>query len=228
MQTAVVTTHQIAIALRLASLEGDVLALIAKSALSDEPGALGLIYQSSALREVESIAMSGEPLSPLSLRIIRDIRSRLKAADKDWLLDHLVWQRVTEDTLPEGVLIVCNRRDGELVDINTAWYYHDIDRWLETGNDEAKLPKNRFGFFIMPDEFPPFDSSDWLEFDGVNPPAGLVFAAIDSYDCGWVYQMAYYRDGRWHHPCTGQDTRAHMPFSHYIPVGRLPKMPRWV
>lgn len=38
--------------------------------------------------------------------------------------------------------------------------------------------------------------------------------------------MAYYRDGQWYHPCTQQDTRAHMPFTHYIPASRLPDL--WV
>lgn len=226
MQLSTILTPQIATALRLAALEGDLLTMIAKCALDDDPNALGAIHQSGVMREVEDIANSGVQLSLLSRSIIRDIRSRLKAADKDWQLDLLAWQRVSHSVLPEGVLIVCNERDGELVDINTAWYYREKERWLETGNDHVLLSKKRFGFFINPENMPPSDSSDWLVFDKLNPPAGLVLAAIESYDCGWVYQMAYYRDGQWYHPCTQQDTRAHMPFTHYIPASRLPDL--WV
>jgi hypothetical protein len=213
-----------AISARLASLEGDLITILAKDKMESEEDKKSrhAIYSSWVMGWVEAIRKSGYKKSKLSREIIGDIHRRLKRHFKGRELDHLTWVELNEWNVPMGTLILaCNRKDPYPRPVSAVWFDADKKIWRHGANSNITSEKGAFTHFINEDRLPGFDSEKWIKLDKNNPPKGDVIAAINSYDCGWIIDVVYYEDGKWY--LAGFDKRdSGMAYTQFIYPESLP------
>lgn len=211
---------------RLASLEGDLIAILAKDKMESEEDKKSrhAIYSSWVMGWVEAIRKSGYKKSKLSREIIGDIYRRLKRHFKGRELDHLTWVELNEWNVPMGTLILaCNRKDPHPRPISAVWFDADKKIWRHGANSNITSDRGAFTHFINEDRLPGFDSERWIKLDKNNPPKGDVIAAINSYDCGWIIDVVYYEDGKWY--LAGFDKRdSGMAYTQFIYPESLPTL----
>lgn len=213
-----------AISARLASLEGDLIAILAQDKMEGEEDKKSrhAIYSSWVMGWVEVIRKSGYKKSKLSMEIIGDIYRRLKRHFKGRELDYLTWVELNEWNVPMGTLILaCNRKDPHPRPISAVWFDADKKIWRHGANSNITSDRGAFTHFINEDRLPGFDSEKWIKLDKNNPPKGDVIAAINSYDCGWIIDVVYYEDGKWY--LAGFDKRdSGMAYTQFIYPESLP------
>lgn len=213
-----------AISARLASLEGDLIAILAKDKMESEEDKKSrhAIYSSWVMGWVEAIRKSRHKKSKLSREIIGDIYLRLKRHFKGRELDHLTWVELNQWNVPMGTLILaCNRKAPHPRPISAVWFDADKKIWRHGANSNITSDRGAFTHFINEDRLPGFDSEKWIKLDKNNPPKGDVIAAINSYDCGWIIDVVYYEDGKWY--LAGIDKRdSGMAYTQFIYPESLP------
>ncbi|PTH79079.1 hypothetical protein [Aeromonas veronii] len=211
---------------RLASLEGELIAILAQDKMESEEDKKSrhAIYSSWVMGWVEAIRKSGYKKSKLSMEIIGDIYRRLKRHFKGRELDHLTWVELNEWNVPMGTLILaCNRKDPHPRPVSAVWFDADKKIWRHGANSNITSDRGAFTHFINEDRLPGFDSEKWIKLDKNNPPKGDVIAAINSYDCGWIIDVVYYEDGKWY--LAGFDKRdSGMAYTQFIYPESLPHL----
>ena len=55
----------------------------------------------------------------------------------------------------------------------------------------------------------------WKDIDSAPKDKPLILA-VDSYDCGWVFDAGFYDDGKWKIPYVDGEHFNHMRYSHYL------------
>lgn len=66
---------------------------------------------------------------------------------------------------------------------------------------------------------------EWIEFSEKKPPNEVVLAALDTYDCGWCIDTAWWSETKqcWMTTGTVENTEAYLPYTHWR---TLPDFPR--
>jgi len=66
--------------------------------------------------------------------------------------------------------------------------------------------------------------SEWIEFSKEKPPHEVVLAALETYDCGWVMDTAWWNEDRQSWMTTGnvKSNEAHLEYTYWR---KLPKFP---
>ena len=68
--------------------------------------------------------------------------------------------------------------------------------------------------------------NNWNKFDINNPPKDVVLCAIDTYDCGWCIDTAWWSDQRkcWMITGTVSSTKAHLKYTHWMELPDAPNV----